>query len=195
MGYIYLNINPDFRYNKLNEKWYISGWINGSHLEEKTYTKFSAENLQIKRDSCSSVNQNFYNTITKRNETFMIPYYDADGSSGMYDFTLRGNDIFVFGENDVRFTFHPTEGEQEMSIYLPNNNTITLTRDNPSYVWHVSRSDINSFSYNNPIYISGNSGYNYQGINYYGQSEIKMYFSGDIWYNSSTNTFLSGSSY
>ncbi|MBD5262860.1 MAG: hypothetical protein HDS39_02145 [Bacteroides sp.] len=195
VGYLYLNINPDFRYNEYDGRWYNAYWPDGRPMEIETYTKFNAENMQIANDTCPSYNFNFNNTIVSRNSTFAVPYADNHGYTGIYDFSLTGNDIYVFGENDVRLTFIPQAAEDYMSLTLPSGENIILYSWNPTYVWHVSRSLASQLSRQGMIYINGICSYTHQGIHYYGESYIKAYFSDEISYDPATNEFVKDTSY
>lgn len=196
VGYLYLNINPDFRFNRYNDKWYISTWTNGQPLDEYAYVKFTAENLMINYDSATSYNQSFSNTIESRQLSFSIPYYDSDNNSGLFNFDLTGNDIYVFEGNDVLFTFYPSEGEESMALNFRTIGLyVALTRENPTFTWHVTRDDIDQLSQYSAANVLGYSKYNYCGINYERSSYINLKFSKDIWYDSANGRFYSRSSY
>ncbi|MDE5794857.1 MAG: hypothetical protein K2I08_09060 [Muribaculaceae bacterium] len=182
VGYIYLYVNTDLRYNRFDDRWYISYWLKGSPLEEKTYVKLTAENLMISGDSCTSYNGNFKNTIDNNIEIFNLPYYVYDDEPPLgYQFTKDGNEIFVVGNEKILFTFIPAPGEKSMKLELPTGESIILTDAEPTYVWDFPL-DYAEKLQGKTRYINANSEYTYNGINYYGQSEIKLLTTTNIFY-------------
>lgn len=190
VGYIFLNIDQELRYNKFNDKWYVSPWTYGQPLEEKTYVKFTAENLMIQGDTCTSCNYNFPNTIESRYENFSLPYFVSENEPHLlYDFNLGGNEIFAVGGEKILFTFIPAPGEKSMRLELPTGETVTLTDSEPTYTWDFTLDNaLNLYNYTH--YINAYSEYTYNGINYYGQSEIKLNTTINIMYNSVSGKYF-----
>ncbi|MDE6479023.1 MAG: hypothetical protein K2L45_02045 [Muribaculaceae bacterium] len=190
VGYVYVNFNTNLRFNKTVGKWFESYWANGDPLTAKSYVKFTAENLTVgSSDRGTSSNRLFPETEITRNDQFTIQYIGYDGGHRVYNKTLTKNDFLALGGSDIRFTFLPEEGQKEMILSLPDGQRITLTIDNPSYIWHVSREDINNYYYYSTIY--GQSIYIKDGFNIEGEGEIEMMSMTEIWYDKETGRFRS----
>lgn len=191
VGFIQLEFAGDIIYNRQDKSWYRTDLYNYDNpLSIRSCAKFTAANLTVGRpDSCVSYNPNMTGTILSLNETLTVPYMNSQGADREYTATMTGNNLVVFGNNEILFTFVPEEGESEMDLTLPDGTVINLTAENPTFLWHVTREDVVKFGYYNSIY--GHITYEKNGITYICDGETQIMFDSDLWYDSETKVFRS----
>ncbi|MDE7347251.1 MAG: hypothetical protein K2N48_11010 [Muribaculaceae bacterium] len=190
VGFIFVEVQGYVRYNSDNNRWYRSYWMDGESISVDYYVKFTAENLTMGSSTfCTSYNFRFPFTETPREETITIPYIGYSGNESSVDLTLSNSYyLYACGENDIRFTFIPQEGEEEMLLSFPNGLRITLTADDPTYIWHATYEDIINYDYD---YIVGTSTFVKDGIHYYCDSIVRLISIRNLWYDANSGVFRS----
>lgn len=189
-GYVYINMNPYIRFNKYDGRWYQNSWLTESSISVYSYTQFTVENLTIPdQDVCVSYNPVFPETEIDRTDSFSIPYIGYGGTEHIQEISnSKSYYFYACGNNDLLFTFRPRRGEKEMILLLPDFTKITLTLENPTFVWHVDYGDLRSYNHE---WISSESTYTIDGITYYCQSEVRLIALTNIYYDVETGVFRS----
>lgn len=188
-GYIYLDIDDRCRYDKATEKWYYSSWFYGETLTLPSYSKFTVDVEAIWRsDICTSSNRMFPETIISRTDRISLPLLVGNDENPI-DFTsdLQSNEFLACKYSTVIFTFIPENGEEYMTLQLPNGSTAHLTPSNPTYAWYLDdkvQSNYNDYT------IHGFTSYTKDGIIYNAESDVIMIYDTDFWFNSSRAAFV-----
>lgn len=192
VGYIYVQTATNIRFNKETNKWYVSEWLNEGPLYIYSYVKFSAENRTIgDPDRCISYNNIFPETEDKSSKTINIPYTGYLGNERVYEATITGKDLFLCGNNDICFTFIPENGSTEMELIFPNGEKVTLTEENPSYIWHVTKEEAIELSRSSYEFIEATSEYVRDGMTFKCRSVVHIKSTNEIWYDPESGCYRS----
>lgn len=189
-GFVNLELDTDVRYNPDNGRWYQLDWLSNDLITVDGYTKFTAKNLTVtEQDTCTSYNRYFPSTEFPYSDSIVISYFGYGGSEHVEEWTNTVSYyLYVCGNNDVLFTFEPQKGEKEMTLTLPNYSKVTLTAENPTYIWHVTQEDAWNYDYS---WISAESTYTWEGITYKCESEMRMVSIYGLYYDPESGIFRS----
>ncbi|MDE6786445.1 MAG: hypothetical protein K2J46_05330 [Muribaculaceae bacterium] len=193
IGYIYVIFNEEVRYIKDNSTWYQYPWVNGEKLEFPTYLSFSAENLTIgSPDIGYSKNDSFIWSIGSEKHSKTIPYIDQYGNNSRYEAYWNENQIFICGNNNIKFTYPDYGEDTNMYLTLPQSETVVLNKENPTYIWHISR-ELADNLFSSTLYkdkvISGFLSYHRNGINYNAYGEIELDINPFLFYDEEQDVF------
>lgn len=187
VGYIFVDLSNNLCYDKNSNKLYYGYWYLGEPPTVESYVKFTVENLMVESpDTCTSYRYGFPGTEVSSETQISIPCIGYGGNEHIFTTTLTGNQFFACGNTDILFTFYPIEGQSEMQLRLPNNSDVTLTEENPFYIWHLSKEEAHSYYFEDiyaySSFVKGGVAFKCVGI-------VKMYCKYDLWFDSETGIF------
>lgn len=191
VGYIYVFIAFNVRLNPEDNKWYYSHWTTGEPISGNGYLKFTVENLTVGNpDNCISYNPEFSETYVSRSDKVIIPFHVSYTDQVFeYEETLTGNEFLLCGNSEIKFTFMPFDGQEQMILNLPDSQDVILTKEEPSFIWFVSQEDARNYRYR-VSEISGQSSYTKDGIVFDCSGKVKMNTVSEIYYDKELGIFI-----